>query len=288
LIRRYDPSYIKDEVPPLGIPHKGDGIRMAEEIGAALDGMIVFEWGGFFADTTPLSVIIRRPYTLWLNKKGDRFMDEGCSNSSEIANAVYRQPARMIYCLFDEKIMKRILSQTLSPYEMLFLKSRKVTSASFSERIERDLAKCVTEDSVKISERLSEIAKWMGIKPKSLQDSLKEYNSYCAKGHDEFFAKDPFFLRPLHTPPFYALRCGLKLTMTHGGIKINHRMQVLDKEDKLIPGLFAAGVETGATDWDTYNMELSGHSFGFAINSGRIAGEEAVRYLKETIRRDQK
>lgn len=55
-------------------------------------------------------------------------------------------------------------------------------------------------------------------------------------------------------------------------------MEVLDKQDNPIPGLYAAGVEAGGTDSDTYNANLSGHSFGFTINSGRIAGENAVKY----------
>lgn len=55
--------------------------------------------------------------------------------------------------------------------------------------------------------------------------------------------------------------------------------QAVDEDNEPITGLFAAGVETGTTDWDTYNMGLSGHSFSSAINSGRIAGQRATAYL---------
>jgi fumarate reductase flavoprotein subunit len=118
----------------------------------------------------------------------------------------------------------------------------------------------------------------MGVKPEVLKDTVEEYNSFCDHGRDAGFAKNPIFLMPLRNPPYYALKGGLALTATHGGVKINQRMEALDKEDEPIGGLYAAGVETGATDWDSYNMWLSGHSFGFAINSGRIAGEEAAKY----------
>ena len=56
-------------------------------------------------------------------------------------------------------------------------------------------------------------------------------------------------------------------------------MEVLDHDDNPILGLYAAGVETGGTDSDTYNANLTGYSFGFAINSGRIAGESAAKYV---------
>ena len=55
-------------------------------------------------------------------------------------------------------------------------------------------------------------------------------------------------------------------------------MEVLNKEDKPIPGLFAGGDNTGGWESDTYCFLLSGHAFSFAVNSGRIAGENAARY----------
>ena len=85
LIKKYDPSYSQRDVPPAGIPHQGDGIRMACEIGAALDGMVVYEWGGFFAGTATLSVIGRRYDMVWVNKKGERYFDESMPVSTEVA-----------------------------------------------------------------------------------------------------------------------------------------------------------------------------------------------------------
>ena len=56
-------------------------------------------------------------------------------------------------------------------------------------------------------------------------------------------------------------------------------MEVVNKEDNPIPGLYAAGVDIGGTDSDTYCGTLSGHSLSFALNSGRIAAESAVKYI---------
>ena len=55
-------------------------------------------------------------------------------------------------------------------------------------------------------------------------------------------------------------------------------MEVLDKNSNPIPGLYAAGSDTGGWESDTYNAVLSGTTFGFAINSGRIAAENATTF----------
>ena len=47
-----------------------------------------------------------------------------------------------------------------------------------------------------------------------------------------------------------------------------------------LENLYAAGVDFGGADADVYNVVMSGHGFGFAVNSGRIAGENAVKALK--------
>jgi len=56
-------------------------------------------------------------------------------------------------------------------------------------------------------------------------------------------------------------------------------MEVIDKQDNPIPGLYAAGVDVGGWESDTYCDRLSGSAFGFAINSGRIAGENAAEFV---------
>jgi hypothetical protein len=38
------------------------------------------------------------------------------------------------------------------------------------------------------------------------------------------------------------------------------------------------GADTGGLEWDTYCILLPDSTFGFAINSGFIAGENAVSY----------
>jgi fumarate reductase flavoprotein subunit len=55
-------------------------------------------------------------------------------------------------------------------------------------------------------------------------------------------------------------------------------MQILNQQDDPIPGLYGAGSVVGGWESDTYCLQLSGSAFGFALNSGRIAGENAAQY----------
>ena len=117
----------------------------------------------------------------------------------------------------------------------------------------------------------------MGATPKVLKETIKEYNASCDHGYDELMSKDRDYLFPLRTPPFYALKCYQGFLGTIGGIKINHHMQVLNHDDDPIPGLYAVGCAAGGWESDTYCLALSGSAFGFALNSGRIAGENAAK-----------
>jgi fumarate reductase flavoprotein subunit len=57
-------------------------------------------------------------------------------------------------------------------------------------------------------------------------------------------------------------------------------MEVVDKKGSVIPGLYAGGYDAGGMYGDSYSIkDSSGTSSGFAINSGRIAGKNILKYL---------
>ena len=57
-------------------------------------------------------------------------------------------------------------------------------------------------------------------------------------------------------------------------------ISVLDNRRRPIPGLYAAGVVTSGWESEIYCSDLSGSAFGYAINSGRIAGENAAEFAR--------
>jgi fumarate reductase flavoprotein subunit len=138
---------------------------------------------------------------------------------------------------------------------------------------------------VKISDSLEDIALWVGADPLVLKSTVDEYNLFCERGYDALFAKDRRYLVPLRTPPFYSIKGLPHLLDTLGGIKINPDMEVLDKKQNPILGLYAAGVATSGWESEIYCSDLSGSAFGYAINSGRIAGENAADFVLQKVSR---
>jgi fumarate reductase flavoprotein subunit len=273
LLKKYCPSYT-EEMDCVGIPHAGDGLRMAIEVGGATEGLGLLHLNGpRFPGSLHLSAVAQEPNTLWVNSKGERFTDESVSFRFERANTIDRQPGKVSYALFDEAVKKKITEEGLIKGIGILIRQRtRLTD------LDKELREGADKGGVKISASWDEIALWLGVPPEVMGATVNEYNSFCDRGHDEIFAKDRQYLSPLRIPPYYAIRCHSAFLGTIGGIKINQHMEVLNKTDNPIGGLYATGVDTGGWESDTYNCILSGSTFGFAISSGRIAGERAVQY----------
>jgi fumarate reductase flavoprotein subunit len=213
------------------------------------------------------------PDTIWVNKNGQRFTDESTAyNIFESVNTLFRQPDRTSYSIFDENIKQRILKDGIIKGAGIII----VPPGSAYPELEADLETHAEKGKIKIAGSWEEAADWIGCSPEVLKAEVAEYNSYCDRGHDAMFAKERWFLVPLRTPPYYVMKCGISFLGTIGGIKINPRMEVIDTQGKSIPGLYAVGVDTGGWEPETYCAVLSGSTFGFALNSGRIAGENAA------------
>lgn len=273
LLKKYRPSYTEDIIY-LGLPHiVGDGLQMAIEIGAATEGLgFLHLYAYWFPGAGNVNGIAQEPYTLGVNKSGERFADEALTlRPSECGNAVDRQPDKCVYALFDEKLKNRLMEEGFLRGGLGWMSGVKVPNLNNELKAEAD------KGGVKIADSWDDIAGWIGADPEVLKSTVEEYNLFCDRGHDALFAKDRRYLQALRTPPFYAVKCYLCFLTTTGGIKINHHMEVLNEQGKQIPGLYAGGDATGGWESDTYCLIASGHEFGFAVNSGRIAGENATK-----------
>lgn len=278
LLKKYYPYY-NENLQLAGFPNMGDGLSMALQAGAATEGLGVLHlsktWR--FAHQPKIVVVVAlQPNTVFVNNRGERFMDEAAIyNHYEGLNPVVRQPQGLAYTILDSALIKNFASSGfVDGFGPMF--PIEGDMADLPRLLEAEVAK----GKVKISDSIDEIANWIGANPETLKYTLSEYNSFCAKGHDSLFSKDSNYLVPLNTPPYYATKCGVRFLGTIGGIKINHNMEVIDKKDNPIPGLYATGIDAGGWQPETYNILLPGTTLGFAINSGRIAAENAVRYIK--------
>jgi fumarate reductase flavoprotein subunit len=261
LMKKYSPE-CTDSMALSGLPLKGDGLYLATGVGAAIEeyATILKEGPRLDLHSWPLMHFERDPYTIWVNKNGERFIDETAGyHVFESVNAMIRQPDKVSYVLFDSFIKTRFEEKMPGLEEALQAEAKK--------------------DRVKIAGSWEEITVWIGAAPEILKATVARYNSFCDRGYDEDFAKERRYLVPLTDPPYYAIRGVAAILDTIGGIRINEHMEVLDRQNRKIPGLYASGVVTSGWESEIYCSDLSASAFGFAINSGRIAGDNASRFV---------
>jgi fumarate reductase flavoprotein subunit len=130
-----------------------------------------------------------------------------------------------------------------------------------------------------VADSLDDLARQTGMDAACLKETVEEYNRFCDEGKDKHFNKRHEYLMPLKQPKYYAMQVAPSGYGSLGGIKINEKAEVLDPEDNPIPGLYAAGVDACSIYADSYVFFLPGNTMGFALNSGRIAGENAAEYI---------
>jgi len=270
------------KMPPITPLPDGDGLRMAWEAGAG-ESEVLYDTiaglpaayhgpGGVSADLGSF----RQP-DLCVNSGGERFInEEKICNFGFWGNAIRRQKDGCAYMIFDEDTNKyydeKGWDYQLSKF--MFNKSNNIAS-SIQKKINQGYKHLFMADSIE------ELCNKTGMDISGLKKTIDEYNNACGRGRDEIFFKSEKFLRPVSKPKFYAARFYLSGYVTLGGIKINHKTEVLSKDYELIPGLYAAGNDANTIYGDTYPFAMSGNTSGFAYNTGRMAGEHAAEYIKK-------
>ncbi|MGB9663241.1 MAG: FAD-dependent oxidoreductase [Moorellaceae bacterium] len=273
MMRKYFPEYFKVEGPINRLCtaySTGDGIIMAQDVGALvgedMDAGIIGP--GHHPWAYSIHEALLRPECIWVNKNGERFIDESVGIGS--CRALNRQPGAVLYGLMDSAIKRYIQEH---PSERQVAMEGLDWFATLDEDLDKEAA---GGKKVKIAYSWDEIAEFIGAKPEVLKATVERYNSFCDNGRDADFAKGKKFLHPLRTPPYYAI-LGVRFCHgTAGGIRINQRMEVIDKEGGVIKGLYATGDNTSGwvTEW-----HLPGTTLAWAFCSGYMAGENAAKYL---------
>jgi fumarate reductase flavoprotein subunit len=302
MLRQYCPYYHDNMTYDGPSGNTGDGIIMAVEAGAATAGLGALNMHGPFLtrrESPGIQVDAKghdgalykvrpqevgwEPFNIWVNLEGRRFVDEGYATAFfAFGNVVGLQPEGIGICLFDSQTVRRTETEGLFRTGIFGVHTLHgfVPPGVPLPGLEREFQKIgEKEPTFKIAGSWDEIAAWIGAPAETLKATIDEYNEACDRGHDGLFAKDRRYLRALRTPPYYAVRGHGAICDAYGGIKINEKMEALDTADAPIPGLYAAGSTSGCWESEAYCYHLTGHLVGFAINSGRIAGESAAAYL---------
>ena len=264
-----------------GTPYNtGEGIKMALAIGAKPYG----HWSGCHAVAwdvnapseggdwiiTDLFQKHSYPFGLIVNIDGERFVDEGADfrnyTYAKYGRELLRQPQRIAFQIFDAKVDHLLRDE---------YRIREVTAST--------------------ADMLEQLADDMGFNRENFVRTIQEFNAAVQPGefnptildgkHTEGITppKSNWAL-PIDTPPYkaFAVTCGI--TFTFGGLKINSQTEVLDTEDRAIPGLYAAGELVGGLFYYNYpggTGLMNGSVFG------RIAGQNAGRAVRAMSDRQQ-
>ncbi len=249
----------------------GDGIAMAEEIGAEVgkNMSIAIHALGHYPGTYTVQRLINEPIAIIVNKNGKRFCCEDEADDAEYITD--RQPEGRGYYIIDRPTLEEGFRLVL---EHIRFGDRTPTWGEFYD----DLAKEAAQGKLAISDTLEGLAPYIGCTPQVLQETVDRCNSHCDKGKDDEFYKAPENLRRNQTGPFYAIRLQRNFDVTMGGISINKHFEALRPDQSVIPGLYVTG--DNASNWmgEEYGPMFS--SFCWAMNSGFLAGEEAAAFSK--------
>jgi fumarate reductase flavoprotein subunit len=221
---------------------------------------------------TPEELAAFRQPNLIVNRSGERIMNEEVlKNTTFTGNVMSIQQDSCGFIIFDGAAKRDYEQNGMHFNELIMV-------ADIDAAIQKALDQGC--NSLFVANSLEELAGKTGIDLKGLLKTIEEYNKACEKGHDDIFHKSYQYLRTIKEPKFYAGKLVASAYGSLGGIKINYKTEVLDSGYQVIPGFYAAGVDANTIYGDSYVFILPGNTMGFALNSGRIAGENAAEYVK--------
>jgi succinate dehydrogenase/fumarate reductase flavoprotein subunit len=120
---------------------------------------------------------------------------------------------------------------------------------------------------------VAELARLIDLDAGILADSITRWNQACAHQEDAEFGRPPSSMMMIAEPPFYAAKLWPIVSNTQGGPRHDEAQRVIDPFGAPIPRLYAAG-ELGSAFGHLY---MSGGNLAECFIGGRIAGREAAR-----------
>lgn len=118
---------------------------------------------------------------------------------------------------------------------------------------------------------LEELAQAMGVDPAAFVATIEQYNTAVDTGVDELGRT--ILTKKIEVAPFYAALRSVTVHHTMGGVEINAQAQVIDTNGQVIPCLYAAGEVTGGIHGSN---RLGGNALADTVVFGRIAGSNVV------------
>ncbi|MBR7187469.1 MAG: FAD-binding protein [Clostridia bacterium] len=240
----------------------GDGLLMAVEIGAGLDGVSnqQIEWYGYSykvaSDEMGTAILHMGPSLgpdsrIFVNTNGERFMDEemyivhskcqmpflAYDGTFPIYNGYFNLS---MYVIFDQAMFE---AGPVGPrdYWCGYASMYDIYNWSEDNQAELDRGWFVKADT--IDELVEKLAAQSGNDPidvENLKKTIEAYNAGCAEQSDAF-GRSEFYLDPIGDGPYYAAQILPTVVYTIGGLSGGPNGETLDWEGNPIPRLYHAG-----------------------------------------------
>ncbi len=232
----------------------GDGIAMAEKIGAALVDMeFIQTYPACSVKTGILSYVADTRFdgALLFNKEGDRFVGE-LDRRDVISKGILAQTDSIGYLVWDNQ----------------------VTEASHMDHFQKEYDELVKNGELFKADSVEELANHFGLNLEKMQAVLDQYNEDMkTTGEDSVWNRRGLKFS-IEEAPFYIQKVAPSVHHTMGGVVINTQAQVMTAEGQVVEGLYAAGEVTGGIHGKN---RLGGNAITDLTVFGRIAGEEVVK-----------
>ena len=264
----------------------GDGIRMAQELGARLWHMWHYHGSyGFVHPDYPYAIRMKRlpdwipgreatavVQMTWIvvDRAGRRYMNENppytqdtSHRPMELFDPVTQDFPRIpSYVIFDEVGRRRY---------RIGAPTRNDPDASYDWST--DNSKEIESGLIKKADSIPALAKLIGVAPDVLQATLDRWNAFCAAKKDEDFGRPSGTMMKIQRPPFHAGQVWPVVSNTQGGPEHDAYQRIIDVEGAPIPRLYAAG-ELGSA-WG--HLYMSGGNLAECLVTGQVAGKEAAK-----------
>ncbi|SHM60564.1 3-oxosteroid 1-dehydrogenase [Cryptosporangium aurantiacum] len=277
LRKRYQKEPIGTEWTVGAEANTGDGIRAAQDLGAAVRLMDDAWWG-------PSVPLPRGPYFLLAERSlpgcvlvdvdGSRFVNEAAPYVDAV-HAMYEagEPRIPAWLVFDQRYRDRYLFTARGPRQPLPGSWYRAGVAAKSST-------------------LAGLAEKIGVPAEALEQTVARFNGFASTGKDLDFGRgesayDRYYgdprvkpnpcLAELVKPPFHAVKIVPGDLGTKGGLVTDERSRVLREDGSVIPGLYAAGNTSAQVMGRTYAGP--GATLGPAMTSGYLAALDAAGAL---------
>ncbi len=228
----------------------GDGIVMAEEVGARLYDMqfVGFIWRGYKGlATTAEAGVLGGAKQLAVNEEGVRFADDSAGNMQALA-----------------------LSQTNAVVNMIGDKAMHDALEANTAGLVKDLE---GRGVLFVGDTIEEAAQKAGLDAATVAKTVEAFNAMVDAGSDPEFGRTKFNGKVLEAP--FIIAKGQAINhLTYGGVDTDLEARVLREDGSVIDGLYAAGDVVAGFEGYAHQ---TGECLTICMYYGKVAGANAAK-----------